>query len=158
MKSKHLSEWERRQIYTLLREWYKQNKIAEKLWRSPWTVSKEIKRNSLNGVYQPAYAQRMYEWRRSQINLGRNKIRDNKALQEIIRMYLIQQKRAPDSIRGRWKVSVCTQTIYTYINELEPSLKKYLKYKKWYKKRFIVIQDIFLKILFISFLVYGWLF
>ena len=46
-----------------------------------------------------------------------------------------KDKWAPHSISGRGKVLVCTMTIYKYIDEREPSLKKYLKYKKWYKKR-----------------------
>jgi IS30 family transposase len=77
----------------------------------------------------------MYEKRRSEINKGRSKIRDNEELQEIIKVYLIEEKRAPDSISGREKVTVCTQTIYTFIDQWAPSLKKYLKYKKGYKKR-----------------------
>lgn len=135
MKWKHISEWERRQIYTLLREMYKQNEIATRLWRPPWTINKEISRNSVSGEYMPAYAQIMYEKRRSEINKGRSKIRDNKELQELIKTYLIEEKRGPDSISWRKKIWVCTQTIYTYIDQRAPSLKKYLKYKKGYKKR-----------------------
>lgn len=135
MKRKHLTQWERRQIYTLLREKYEQKEIAIRLWRPPWTICKEIKRNSVNGVYMPAYAQRSYEKRRSEINKGRSKIKDNPHIQETIRKYMIEDKRAPHSISWREKVPVCTQTIFNYLNEREPSLKKYLKYKKGYKKR-----------------------
>lgn len=82
----------------------------------------------------PAHAQREYERRRSEINKGRSKLKSNPEMVQEIRRYLIEEKRAPDSISGRKKVSVCTQTIYSYIHEREPSLKKYLKYKRGYKK------------------------
>jgi len=135
MRGKHINEWERRQIYTLLREKYSQKDIASRLWRPPWTICKEIKRNSVNEVYMPSYAQREYERRRSEINKDRNKIKNSPEIQETIRKYMIQHKRAPHSISWRKKVDVCAQTIFNYIHEREPSLKKHLKYKKGYKKR-----------------------
>lgn len=134
---KHITEWERWQIYTLLSEGYEQKTIAERLWRPPWTICKEILRNSKDAVYMPVHAQRLYEHRRSEINKGRSKIRDNQKIQHIIRQYMIQEKWAPHAISWRKKVVVSTQTIYNYINERAPSLKQYLKYKKWYKKRWI---------------------
>lgn len=82
----------------------------------------------------PAHAQREYERRRSEINKWRSKLKSNKDMIQEIKRYLIEEKRAPDSISGRKKVSVCTQTIYSYIHVREPSLKKYLKYKRGYKK------------------------
>lgn len=61
-------------------------------------------------------------------------MKTNQDMIQEIKRYLIEEKWAPDSISGRKKVSVCTQTIYSYIHVREPSLKKYLKYKRGYKK------------------------
>lgn len=87
----------------------------------------------------PAYAQREYELRRSEINKGRRKLLNNPEMIEEIRNRMIVDKWAPHSISGRKKENgidfVCTDTIFKYIDECEPYLKKYLKYKKWYKKR-----------------------
>lgn len=108
--------------------------IAIKLWRVPSTISKEIKRNTRNWVYEPAYAQREYERRRSEINKWRSIIKNDVNMQNTIRKYMMKYKRSPDSIVGRGKVPVCTQTIYNYIAQWEIELKKYCTYKKGYKK------------------------
>ena len=131
----HITEWERRQIYAWLRIGKQQSYIAAKLDRWKWTISKEISRNSINGEYRPAYAQKEYERRRSDINRWRRKLWNNTADIETLKHYLIAKRWSPDSISWRDKLSVCTQTIYTYIDEREPSLKQYLKYKRGYKKR-----------------------
>lgn len=134
MKRTHITLGERWQIYTLLRESYLKKEIAIKLWRVPSTISKEIKRNTRNWVYEPAYAQREYERRRSEINKWRSIIKNDVNMQNTIRKYMMKYKRSPDSIVGRGKVPVCTQTIYNYIAQWEIELKKYCTYKKGYKK------------------------
>jgi IS30 family transposase len=131
---KHLSVGERWIIYALLQEGYLQKDIAIKLWRSSWTISKEIRRNSPSWRYEPYTAQVLYEDRRSAINKGRRKLSEKHI--EILKYYLIERRRAPHSISGRRKIEVCTQTLYNYIYMYEPKLKKYLKYKNGYKKRF----------------------
>lgn len=138
----HITEWERRQIYTLLREWLNRKEIWERLWRDPSTVWREIKRNSVNWVYQPAYAQREYELRRSEINKWRRKLKNNPEMLDTIRKHMIEDRWAPHSISWRykalWKEFVTTTTILRYIHEREPDLAAHLKYKKWYKKRWLV--------------------
>lgn len=139
----HISEWERWQIYAMLNDLRSQKHIAWKLWRSASSVSREIKRWKLNWIYQPMYAQREYERRRSEINKWRSKLRNNaERLQEIV-WYMENDRRSPDSIAWHKKKIekvefVCATTIYNYINTRQPSLKKYLKYKKWYKKKWMI--------------------
>lgn len=139
----HIIRWERWQIYAMLNDFRYQKHIALKLWRSPSTVSREIKRWTLNWSYQPMYAQREYEKRRSEINKWRNKIKSNAERLQIIVWYMENDRWSPDSIAGFKreieKVDfVCTTTIYNYINIRQPSLKKHLKYKKWYKKKWVI--------------------
>lgn len=135
----HINEWERRQIYSYLQEWHKVPKIAVLLWRPKKTIYEEISRNSLDWVYMPYYAQREAEFRRREANKQRRKIIYGWEFYHTIIKRLIENKWSPDSISGyiksQWKRFVCTQTIYDYINNHDPWLKKYLKYKKWYKKR-----------------------
>ena len=136
---KHITNWERWQIYTLLREWKSKKYIWLLLWFDRSAIRREIKRNSNNSRYEPIFAQREYEYRRSKINKWRNRLKNNPEMIEEIKTRMIIDKWAPHSISGlkkiQWKKFVCTSTIFKYINEREPSLKKHLKYKKWYKKR-----------------------
>ena len=109
MKKKytHISSGGRWQIYTLLKEDYSQKRIAEVLYRDSWTISREIKRNSLDGEYRPLQAQWNYEKRRSEINKWRNKLKNNPEMLEVIRKHMIEDKRAPHSIawlkKKQWK-------------------------------------------------------
>lgn len=131
----HITNWDRWQIYALLREWKSNEEIGTSLWFDRTAIWREIKRNSHNWRYEPEYAQREYEQRRSEINLGRSKILWNPKILAEIKKYLIGFHWSPDSIVGRGKVAVCTTTIYNYIDYREPSLKIRLKYKRGYKKR-----------------------
>lgn len=139
MNYKQITEWERRQIFSYLQEKHKIPKISILLWRPRKTIYEEIKRNSFEWVYMPAYAQRECEMRRSEVNKWRRKMTYDSDMANIIRIRMIQNRRSPDSIawymEAKWNDFVCTQTIYDYINDHEPWLKKYLKYKKWYKKK-----------------------
>lgn len=135
----HIDQWERRQIYAYLLEWHKVPKIAILLWRPKKTLYEEIERNSVDGKYMPLRAQREAEFRRTEANKQRRKVVYGWELSQVITKRLIEDKRMPDSIvwymRSQWENFVCTQTVYDYINNHDPGLKKYLKYKKWYKKR-----------------------
>gem|GEM_PF-6599945 len=46
----------------------------------------------------PAYAQRQYDMRRSEINKGRRKLLQHPEMIEILTSYLINDRRMPDSI------------------------------------------------------------
>jgi len=136
---KHLTDWERWQIYTYLREDKEQKYIAKQLWRNPGTITREIRRNSRSGRYEPVFAQRRYEIRKSEVNKWRSKLKNNPERLGEIREYMKTEKWSPDVIAWRKKKDkkpfVCKQTIYKHIYEQEPSLKELLKYKKWYKKK-----------------------
>ena len=136
-KYEQIKESERWQIYALLLARKNQKTIAELLGRNPWTISREISKWTINGEYQPVYAQREHDRKRSEINKWRRKLLWDEETLWTIRHYLINEKWAPHSISGRKKVWVCSITIYAYIDEWEPSLKQHLKYKKGYKKRWV---------------------
>ena len=134
----HITNWDRRQIYALVREWKSDEEIGKSLWFSRTAIWREKVRNTHHWNYEPEYAQRLYDQRRSKINKGRCKLKNNPKMLEEIKRCLMKEMRAPHAIAGRkkkdWEDMVCASTIFSYINDREPSLKAYLKYKKWYKK------------------------
>ena len=135
----HITHWDRWQIYALLHEWKTNDEIGKILHFDRTAIRREIVRNSNNGRYEPDYAQRRYEHRRSEINKWRCKLKHHPQMLEEIKRYMIEERWAPHSIVWRkkkdWKYMVCTTTIFTYIKDREPSLKAHLKYKKWYRKK-----------------------
>ena len=67
MEYKHLTAEERYQINDLLREGFKQNKIAQLLNRSESTLSRELRRNKGERGWRPRQAnlkaqERLTEW------------------------------------------------------------------------------------------------
>lgn len=60
-----LTEYERYQIYALLKAGWPQNAIADFLGRSPSTISRELSRNRGLRGYRPAQAQHLSDHRRS---------------------------------------------------------------------------------------------
>jgi len=113
--------------------------------RSHTTIGRELVRNS-NGSYDPIRAQ----WRYRERKKGANKthcvlIKDRDLRNEIVKFLwskLIDW--SPDAIvwrkREEWIETICTKTIYNYIKVHEPHLKKYLKYKRWYRRKWIGIN------------------
>ena len=135
----HINNWDRWQIYALLREWKSDEEIGLLLWFDRTAIWREIKRNSNDGNYEPEFAQREYEHRRSEINKWRSKLKNNPKMITELKRCMIEERWAPHSIAGRkkedWEVFVSTWTIFKYIDERDPSLKRRLKYKKGYRKR-----------------------
>ncbi|WP_196161836.1 helix-turn-helix domain-containing protein, partial [Reinekea sp. G2M2-21] len=64
MNYHQLTENERYQIYSLLKEGLNQKQISDNLKRSPSTISREIKRNSGLRGYRPKQAQAISDHRR----------------------------------------------------------------------------------------------
>jgi IS30 family transposase len=138
---KQLSEDERIEIRRLLKDWKKHDEIGFSLCRSQSTISREIKDNSINGDYHPLRAEKLSRQRRIDANVANSKLLRNKNLREKIIGKLCSEDEdwSPDTIVWRLKKEkqeyVCTGTIYKYIYKHEPWLRKFLRYKKWYKKR-----------------------
>ncbi len=112
----HLSEEERKNIYSLLLEWMNKKEIADRIGRSPPTITREIARNStvlsrsFNGIkeknpehyhYLPDTAQTKSEKRRSAVN-WRAPLKRPEVLE-----YTIQHLKllwSPDIIAGSLKI------------------------------------------------------
>ncbi len=139
---KQLNQEERLKIYVWLREWQSRRGIAIKLDRNVSTISRELKRNKpYHKSYDPLYANRKSKKRFSEGNSKPNKVWYN-GLKNIVEDKLKVDRWSPDTISWRlWKeqwIKISTQTIYNYIYRENLERKKYLKYKKWYRRRWVV--------------------
>lgn len=135
MRYTHFSKTERLELSILLKKGYSQRQIASEFGRSPSSVSRELRRNSVKGQYDPDKAQhRAYVKRRYSKYQGM-KIRNNPWLEDYI-WDKIMDKWSPEQIAGRLKrefgfTVVSHRAIYKYLYSVygEP-LCQYLKYKQ----------------------------
>lgn len=142
-KYKHLSCEQRIQIKTLKDHWKSQVYIAGYIWCSQSAVSRELSRNTVEDwrgkpVYKPDKAQSMYKDRRTKANLHHNFYMKHKLLPWLLEK-LLKQWYSPDAIAHRIlkeETNYClsTATIYNYIRDKQPLLRRYLEFKTGYKK------------------------
>ena len=129
---KHLSSYERGEIYALLKEGRSIRYIAKKLNRSPSTISREIKRGTTTQLrsdlssytsYFPETGQAIYEKNRS--NCGAKfKVAKAEDFLKYAENKILHEKWSPDAVVGyckkdpSWnnKTIVCTKTLYNYID------------------------------------------
>jgi IS30 family transposase len=116
MNQRHLTILERESIFKFLALGYSKSKIALKLSRSRSTITREIKRNTVNGEYSPSIAQEVYQHRKS--NCGtKNKLNDSVLLIDI--QEKLELGWSPEQISGRAKLDnkyeVSFKTIYRAI-------------------------------------------
>lgn len=137
----HLSICERKEIEKSLKKGFSVRAIAKALNRSPSTISREIKRGSVeqrftlktNKKYAPLYETRLCYYydvgeRVVEANLkkrgGKYKIGKDVRLAEYITNCILKDKLSPDAIIGRlrefghtFETMVCTKTVYNYIDK-----------------------------------------
>lgn len=71
MPSTHITSIERGEISAYLSAGYSQGRIAQQLGRAPSSIGREIRRNSVQGVYEPQRAQTLYQERRKECRPAR---------------------------------------------------------------------------------------
>jgi len=152
-KNKHLNERERYAIELYLKEKYTIMEIAKRLGRHRRTIEREIARGTIylqnsdltyRKVYCADVAQRKY------VENGKNKgpqlkIGNDHKLARYIESKIINEKYSPDAVIGQikakglqFKTSICTKTLYNYIDRGDVFLNltnKDLPVKKDGKKR-----------------------
>lgn len=120
----HLTIDERESIQEMKLKGFSCRKIAEILKRSVSTISRELKRNSVNGRYRPSRAQKKYQARRK--NCRRRYMLEAPALKEKVLHLLTKFQWSPEQIAGRLKreksLSISYNTIYRALEHgrLEP--------------------------------------
>lgn len=135
----HLTKTERQEIFLLKKKGYSLRNIATALDRSPSTISREIRRNSVENSYTPKKAQHKsyVRWKYRKPYL--KKIRQNDELECFIREKL-QLDWSPETIAGIWnqkdETKISPLTIYKYVySSFGCSLTDYLYSKRKRKKK-----------------------
>jgi len=146
-KYRHISKEERLEIAILLSKSYGIREIAGVLERSPGTISDEIERNSVMGIYDPKKAQyKAYSKRKHSKYQGMKVVQD-----DALRTYVREKMKddwSPEEISGRLKEidkdikyaskgAICKFVYSVYGRRIE----KYLRYRgKKRRKREKVTQ------------------
>mgnify|MGYP000285953400 FL=1 len=102
MRYKHFSKIERLELSVLLGKDYSQRDCANALQRNPSSVSREIKKNSVNGIYDPHKADHKAYVRRKYSKYQGMKIRSDAQLETYIQ-HSLEQYHTPEQIAGRLK-------------------------------------------------------
>lgn len=141
MPYKHITSKQRVEIGVLLRAGHNLSSIAQILEKHSSTLSRELKRNSKYGKYSVITAKHRTRERRIKANQRFRKIENNIWIQEYIKTKM-KKCWSPEQIAGRLKrkygkTIVCHETIYQYIYNKGPELKKYLRSQKGkYRRRY----------------------
>jgi len=140
----HLTKEERKEISYFLSQGHGPTSIGKMLNRHKSVISREIKRNSVNGEYDPKKAQVKSYQRRYWVETDIQKIRSHPELVEFIEFGLNQKNPwSPQQISGRWKqemshiygFNISHQTIYKYLYKHRPSLCKKLCTQRYKQKK-----------------------
>lgn len=141
MRYKHFTKDERNELSILLKKDYSQADIAIALGRNPSSISRELKLNSVNGIYDPNKAQHKAYVKRKYSKYQGMKVRGNLEIEAYIKEK-IKLSWSPESIAGRLKLdtngrlSIHHTVIYKYLySSYGNHLCKYLRYKHYGRKR-----------------------
>lgn len=136
-------------IETLIKVWWKSNAIANYIWVHKSTISREIKKHSVNWQYYWAIAFTKRCLIKTLANKGHTRIKKWSKLENFI-LNKMKEYWSPEQIMGVWKKytweKLSKDTIYIFIHQYHPNLiKKYFrrrwkKYRKDWQKRGM-IQD-----------------
>lgn len=129
-------------IQVYLAEWYSHRKISRRLGRNNRTISEEIKKNSINGVYYWRIAHQIRKTKRRLANIMiHRRIRDKlkEYIEEKIKVYW-----SPEQIAESWKIEswerLSKDTVYKYIREEKKEyIKRYLR-RKWEKYKYWTVK------------------
>lgn len=148
---KQLKQTERYEIQILYEKWYSIREIGNVLWRSASTISREMRRNKVNEMYNGQKAEIKKYMRRRWCKIEMKKIRMNSELEWYIREK-IKEWRSPEQIAWRRNKEndkwISYVRIYEYIESCRWSdlriyiSRKWRKRKKW--ERWSIIWRVFI--------------
>jgi len=134
IKHSQIKKAERLEIAILLEKKYSLTDIAKALKRSKGTIFDEIKRNSVNGIYDPKKAQQKAYFRRKYSKYQGMKIVSDLILRDYVETK-IKQDWSPEQIAGRLKniersIKYASRgAIYKFVGSVYGrQLEKYLRY------------------------------
>lgn len=138
---KHFTQMDRIMLSALKGKGYTQEEIAKEIGKDQSAISRELSRNkNENEKYHAGNARRKTRKRREKANQKLKRIANDEWLEKYINKK-IKKYWSPEQIAGRarkeYKVIVCHETIYQYIYQERPELRKYLRCKKGrYRRRY----------------------
>jgi len=139
---KHFTKDERNELSILLKKGHSQRDIEYALNKNHSSISREINRNSVNGIYDPSKAHRKSRVRRNKSKYQNKKINES----PVFASYLEEKLKigwTPEQISGRWKKDnpnekrFSFKAIYKYLySPYGQRLCKYLPSKRYsHRKR-----------------------
>lgn len=143
MKYTHFSSDERLEISILLKRGYSGREIGSALGKHHSSVSREIKYNSVHGVYDPRRAQHKATVKRSNSKYQGMKIVSCKELRAFVHEGM-ERFHTPEQIAGRWnrrhadhdKTTITHHSIYKYLySPYGNALCAYLPSRHYRKKK-----------------------
>lgn len=138
---------DRNELAILLKKGYFQKDIAETLGKDPSSISREISRNSVDGVYNADKAHQRALRERAKSKYQCMKIVKYSELADYIELKLSLNHWTPEEIAGRWnkekhlnkngsQVIISAPTIYKYLySNRGQALCKYLCSRRYTKKK-----------------------
>jgi len=129
----HISKTERQEIALYMDKGYSVRDISRMLQRSSSTICEEVKRNSVNGVYDPSKANHKAYCNRKYSKYQGMKVAGNKIAREYVDT-MMKKEWSPKQISGRIKIdlgiNVGKNGIYKYVGSVYGrNLEQYLRYK-----------------------------
>jgi IS30 family transposase len=148
MSYKHFTQDDRNEISILLKNGYSHRDIAGALGKNHSSVSREIKNNSVNGIYDSKKAQTKSRVKRSKSKYQRMEIVKHSELIDYMKIHLSDDHHwTPEEIAGGWnnenhlnnsgkKIIISAPSIYKYLySAYGQHLCKYLCSKRHTKRK-----------------------
>lgn len=143
----HFSKTDRMELSILLKKGYSLREIGSALKRSPPSVSREIRRNSVNGEYDPHKAHHKAYVKRKYSKYQGMKVRACSELEQFIHEAM-KRHWSPECIAGRWRyehseaITITPKGIYKYLySQYGQSLCRYLRYQRYRRKKRISVKS-----------------
>ena len=143
MRYSHFTRTDRFELSILLKKGYSYRNIGKAIKKCPSSISREVKDNSVNGIYDPKKAQHKAYKRRWQSKYRSMKIRDNPKIEEYIKEKM-SKGWTPEEITERLKTEnggkavISFKLIYNWLNTpFGEQSKMYLASKQshWRRRR-----------------------
>jgi len=140
-KYKHFSKVERFELSILLKKGYSLRAIARAMGRSHSSVVRELKKNSVRGIYDPSKAQHKAYVKRHEAKFIGMKVQGDPVIEDYIWEKMSVGGWSPECIAGRIyrdkgiKISHLSIYKYLYSNPYGSYLCRFLKYKRYNRKR-----------------------
>lgn len=149
MVYQHFTQSDRDEISILLNKDYSQRDIAKALKKNHSSVGREIRNNSVNGIYDPRKANTKARVKRLMSKYQCMKIVKHSALADYIALHLENNHWTPEEIAGRWnnekhfdrqnrQIIISAPTIYKYLYSVYG--QKYCRYlcsRRYRKKKMV---------------------